>query len=114
MSPECYPNDTDVIKHTTRRFSDQTAGNPLHQNENDDTTVMMRLTGSRIGQCMLQMVADWQAVTIGMVDWIGEIHVGRGDTVTRARRTGHVPTDSRLIIPHSRHDAPQATQAHAC
>lgn len=84
MSPECYPNDTDVIKHTTRRFSDQTAGNSLHKN--DDTTVMMGIAGSRNGQCMLQMVADWQAVTIGTVDWIGKIHVGpRGHCHSRQK-----------------------------
>lgn len=39
MPPECSPNNTDVIKHTTMRFSDQKAGDPLHENE--DTTVMM-------------------------------------------------------------------------
>lgn len=84
MPPECSPNNTDVIKHTTMRFSDQKAGDPLHENE--DTTVMMGISCSRNGQCTLQMVADGQAVTIGMVEWIGKIHMGtRGHCHSRRK-----------------------------
>ncbi|KAL2282766.1 hypothetical protein FJTKL_10382 [Diaporthe vaccinii] len=64
------------------RLPDQTAGNPLHKN--DDTTVMMGITCLRNGQCTLQMVADGQTVTIGTVEWIGETHCGLEGTLSLA------------------------------